>query len=384
MEPIFENQRREPSPSLESRWEAIPENIRVIRQFPKPHDHLFHLAKTIPYWWQLANSAPALAFLVARCWCFDGLPKEGSVERIRAYVLLKRTEICGAFGFLATQRTVHLLSRVLVSPAASTLIFDLKVMRKLLRWEPSTYDILEQFDEITTRQLSLLATGPDLGDESTWKGKIWIHLPWCEWFFRLPAAKRFLLTHLYHEADRKSSDVVIRAFLGDPIPFIRFRNERKAFACLHDYLKHARKIRMARYEVSEGELGWPEPPIESTEQIIPILSCEELEAEGDAMKHCVAFYKTWILRGDYYVYRMQGQYRCTVGIEFQNGSWKIDQVRGIGNERVSDPATLRLIEKWIASAPATKRTNSSQSDCFKEVARICGLPLRGVRIQQEW
>ena len=45
---------------------AIPENIQVIRRFPKPHGNLFKLAENVPYWWQLANAAPTLAFMLAK------------------------------------------------------------------------------------------------------------------------------------------------------------------------------------------------------------------------------------------------------------------------------------------------------------------------------
>ena len=116
-------------------WATIPVNIQVIREFPKPHEELFTLAEKVPYWWQLANSAPVLAFMVARCWCFDGLPKEGFIERVKKYVLLKRTEICEVMGFPANDRTVRLLQRVWINSEDSTpfLIADLKVMNMLLR-----------------------------------------------------------------------------------------------------------------------------------------------------------------------------------------------------------------------------------------------------------
>jgi len=362
-------------------WAAIPDNIQVVRKFPKPHEDLFNLAETVPYWWQLANSAPILAFMVARCWCFDGLPKKGHIERIQNYVLLKRGAICAAFGLPANQRTVRLINRVQISPEVQTpsLIADLKVLRMLLHWEPSSYDILEQCESFDIRQISLIATGIDLSDRPTWmiqKYHFWMSLSGCEWFFRLPSTKRAWLVALYRLTALRYEDVLIKAFLDEVPPLSHFRNERKAAAYLKPYLQKAKAINIAKYQVMDDVLSWPEPPIEPSEALFAISSYEALACEAAEMHHCIESYANRIFLGSYYAYRMELPCRCTVGIQFQRGKWQIDQVRGSHNVEITDPQIMTALEHWLSGSSARDIHRTPQLDYLKAISEKCGIALK--------
>lgn len=361
-------------------WEASPENIQAIRKFPKPHEDLFELAESVPYWWQLTNSAPALAFMLARCWCFDSLPREGFIDRVKRYVFMKRTEICAAFEFPSNQRTVHLLNRFRFSPEEQTpyVIADLKVMRMLLRLEPSSYDILEQCEVFDIRQISFLATGIDLSDRPTWMLQtyhFWMSFSGCEWFFRLPSAKRAWLVGLYRQAAIRHEDVVIQVFLDEVPQLNHFRNERKAAAHLKPYLQKAKAINRAKYRVIDDVLAWPEPPISPTDGLSAISSYEALACEADEMRHCIESYATRIFLGSYYAYRMELPRRCTVGIQFHKGKWQIDQVRGRHNEKIADPEIMTALEQWLSTSSDRGIHRTPQLDYLKAVSEKCGIPL---------
>ena len=366
---------------LQILWKETPENIQVIRRFPKPHEDLFTLAETIPYWWQLADSSSALAFMVARCWCFDGLPKKGHIERIQRYVLLKRTKICEVMGFPANNRTVRLLHRGYISPEEQTpcLIADLKVLRMLLRWEPSAYEILEQCDRIDIRQISLLATGIDLSDRPTWmiqKYYFWSSLSGCDWFFRLPSAKRAWLVGLYRPAAMRHEDVLIQAFLDEVPPLNHFRNERKAASYLKPYLQKAKAINIAKYRVMDNVLAWPEPPIEPCDGLFAIPSYAALACEASEMHHCIESYANRIFLGSYYAYRMELPRRCTVGIRFHQDRWQIEQVRGKHNEEITDSVIMTALDHWLSNSSTRDIHRTPQLDYLKEISKRCGIPLR--------
>ena len=222
-------------------WVPILDNIQVIREFPKPHEELFTLAEKVPYWWQLSNSAPVLAFMVARCWCFDGLPKEGFIERVKKYVLLKRTEICEVMGFPANDRTVRLLQRVWINSEDSTpyLIADLKVMNMLMRWEPSSYEVWEHEEYISDSDICRLATGCHMSRDCPWtfrKYHFWVSLHRSEWFFRIPLAKRMWLTKNYgHAARHYDRFPVHQHFLKDLTPLFRLRSYQQAETYLRKF-----------------------------------------------------------------------------------------------------------------------------------------------------
>lgn len=325
------------------------------------------LAKSDLYWSQLLKNSPILAFLVARCWHFDGQPEEGAGDRIRRYVRLKRSGICGELGFPSDQRTVRLVSRMQI--CREGLVTHLLMLRTLLRWEPSARDILERGRHITASQLSHLAIGENWSELFPWDD-----LQNTKWFFQLPAVRRFSLAQQYLTATRLSE--LQKVFL-EPIKSLAcLRNERKASAYIDAYLKRKKSIMTAvkRLDRSFDCSAWPDPPIPSTETITPVLSFAALEAEGKRMDHCVAEYASRIVHGDYYVYRVEGSIPCTLGIHYTGGSWKIDQIKGERNEPVQDQSISKMLDDWLRSAPAQIRNSSARCEYLQKISKVCGLP----------
>lgn len=362
-------------------WASSPDNIRLIRQLPQPHDDLFGIAREIPPWWELLRSSPVLAFMVGRCWCFDGLPREGSRERMAAYVRLRRREICGKLGFPSTENTVRLLERFLLSSEQQTplVIADLKILRQLLRWEPGTYPILGNRGQFGREEIHHLATGRNPSDWPEWISKrqldFWMGLPACEWFFRLPAPVRFHLAGLYISAAYTQEDKVVMAFLEALPPFRHLRNERKARSYLQSYLQKVEGIVEARTGLLDDTTEWPSPPLESIEGISPIESFEELERESLAMDHCIVSYSDRILLGYYYAYRLETPCRGTIGISLSEAGWAIDQIRGFENEDLSDPELLSRLHAWVSNR-SDRRNDTRRFQIWRDLSESCGLPLR--------
>lgn len=341
------------------------QDIRALCRFPKPHEEMFLLVKTDPYWLQLLRSSPVLAFMVARCWHFDGLPQEESADRVRRYVRLKRSSICAAMGFPSDPRTVRLILRMQM--CEKNIIRNLLLLRELLHWEPATRDILNRGGYITTHQLSRLA----LGDR--WLGLHPVdNFRGLAWFFKLPAARRYWLADRYFSACSLSD--LLNAFLKPVRGLGQFRNERQAVSYFVDFQRRRAAIWRAEEHLRLNAFGWPEPPIQPTERITPVLSVEVLEREGQQMRHCVASYSSQIFLGDYYVYRVEGLTPCTLGIHYRDRSWKIDQLKGERNEKPTED-TFKMVKDWLITAPKQNRDSSIRRQYLQAISKLCGLPL---------
>lgn len=93
----------------------------------------------------------------------------------------------------------------------------------------------------------------------------------------------------------------------------------------------------------------PAPPLRGwAGRITPITTCEELYAEGHAMRHCVGCYAIQVRLGSHYVYRVLQPERATLSLQRIEGRWCLDELRGYGNRPVNRE-TLNAVKKWLVS-----------------------------------
>lgn len=346
--------------------------IRSIRSFPKPHEDLFELAQEVPDWQELLQSVPTLAFLVARCWIFDNQPQPSAIDRIRRYSRLSRNLVCGALGFPAESRTLKILLRM---TAWQHDAIPFLILRELLRYEPAIGEILEDLSEITEEHLARLTLGS--------KNKLRLaipslrHIDHLQWFFRLPALKRFQIGMLYDAAGR-NRDETERQFLEPIRPLASFRNGGKATAYLRAYAHRREAIKAADRTIimANDPAAWPPPPITGTARIAPITSFAEATRESEIMNHCVMYHSAQVLRGEHYLYRILGSQRGTLQLRFHRGEWILGQFRGRNNETISDPAIWKEIEDWHWNAPSKERRTSLRLNYLNRLASETGMAIR--------
>lgn len=339
-------------------------DIRDLCRFPKPRKDLLALAKSEPYWLQLFRSSPVIAFLVARCWHFDDQAEVGAGLRTSRYVRMKRSAICGSMGFPSDPRTVRLISRMHIN---EELVQNLLLLRELLRWEPATRDILDRSKHVSTRDLMEIAVGYRRSQVVSPED---IHQ--LTWFLKMPAAKRYWMLEHYLEACRpRELDYL---FLEPPRPLDQFRSERSAVSWIVNYQQRSLSIWLAKQKLNVRDYGWPDPPIPPAPPITPVTSAEELEAEGKQLSHCVGSYVEQILLGNYYVYRVEGSVRSTLGIQYGNNSWIIDQLKGERNAKPPEEI-LKLVNDWLLSAPTQERDTSMRQAYLHAISELSGLPL---------
>lgn len=324
--------------------------IRAIRNFPKPHDPYFKLARSNMLWRQLVESDPVLALLFARGEDFGGI-------RSWPLLLASKEATCGSVGFPGNERTVRLLRRFVIDPEHA--IRDLLLLRYLLAHEPWAFDVLEAWQTICLDDIVHLAVG--LEDFERWGD-----LNAIEWFFRLPAPIRHFIGRLYGESESFDS-VLVKSLIGSVKSLSDFQNPAEAISWLADYAGAIERIELAEAEVDEPD--WPEPPIPGTETIVPIQNLEELESVSQSQQqHLDA---QGVLDGESYFYRVLSGPPSTLQITFENGCWGLSKHQGQDGINVQDPSIQQEIENWLLTAPESSHDiGSRKAGWMRHLRRI--------------
>ncbi len=324
-------------------------DIRVIRAYPKPHEWYFEIAKQVPAWLELGESAPALSVMVAYCWEFDGGTKEGALERIQQYVYWKRRRLCAVFGLPANEAAVHFLSRVEVSLCGPA---HLLALREIIVHEPECLPLLRRLDILSIeaiRKISLCDCCDVRDDDPTAVRN----------FLRLPKTVRVILQHSYQLAIASWQAVYLET--REAWPTIRevpslfwemvkpFDKGSTADTFLAANMAAARRTTAAWLEHSpyaHYDLPWPAPPIPGTDSIVPVLSYDELVREGQEMHHCVVERAVAVRSGHAYIYRVLSPSRATLCLKRSDGEWWLGQLRGPRNKTV-DTQVSAQIKHWL-------------------------------------
>ncbi|NVK30152.1 MAG: PcfJ domain-containing protein [Gammaproteobacteria bacterium] len=117
---------------------------------------------------------------------------------------------------------------------------------------------------------------------------------------------------------------------------------------LHD--RWTDRLNQHQAAVVDGATAFPTTPIPGNADIHPILTLEDLQAEGRLMHHCVSVYEPKILNGQSYIYRMLHPERATIELRFQGQQVRIGQVTLAYNARPSRE-TLSAVNSWLLESP---------------------------------
>jgi len=108
-----------------------------------------------------------------------------------------------------------------------------------------------------------------------------------------------------------------------------------------------------------GGKSFCSPPIPGNNNIYPILTFEDLLAEGRLMHHCVGGYVNKINNGSSYVYRVLKPERATLEIIGQGKNAKIGEFRRLYNQSPS-ARTYLCVKNWLEDYKKQK-VNSTKS-----------------------
>jgi hypothetical protein len=316
---------------------AIPEPVAYrISRFRSRHWHLLAMTARCPGAMDLIRTNPGLAAALASNWAFGSWPSSRGMEVARRLVNRKRRVIAGRLGFPDEEWAVRLLGQL--SPRFCN-IATLQSLRIAMR-NPRMKDILRHLSGIDKTTLILINTP-----------KVWpsLSLKMLE-EVREHGLNEFHGTCLHSQL--KEIGQWYEEFEARP-PQGGFRSLR-AMGRLHDQLyreyerrRHRRDLEILSKEKESRSLELPSPPIEGTDEILPLSTCEELVGEGYQMHHCAGGLGPSIKRGGYYLYKILQPERATLSIKREEGGpWKICQLKGKHNGEVRKE-TRKKVESWL-------------------------------------
>lgn len=339
-DPLLLARKDQPNPntpkSIIEAFSTIPQQIlEYIKDFPCGQWHLLNGFYRIPYFKELMDSTPALAWMLARNWIFH--PNRKPYRTARNLIKKKQKEICGWLGFPEHFWTV-------------------KILRKL--------------DKRFIHPITLFRLRKCLYDKN-WV-KVAMQVPYLNshslYGIRFVAHK-IISYNCYMEFFETKTDWGI---LYDLINMTRSLNEtEKQYTSLREvYNLHERhRVRISQKDLYK-DLNFPPPPIQGISgKIEPITNPKDLKEEGMIMKHCVYSYARKVAEGSSYIYRILKPERATMEIVKVDGIWVLNQVYGMANSKVPQE-TLYEIKKFLnmqngfLKYPSDNYRNTIQNDDY--------------------
>lgn len=113
---------------------------------------------------------------------------------------------------------------------------------------------------------------------------------------------------------------------------------------LHD--RWTDKLNQRQAQVVDGPTLFPPPPVPGNDEIHPITSLEDLQAEGRLMHHCITIYQPKILARESYIYRMLVPERATIELKIEGNMIRVGQISLAYNAIPSD-STQAAVSSWL-------------------------------------
>ncbi|MFA7344909.1 MAG: hypothetical protein WC003_11445 [Terrimicrobiaceae bacterium] len=315
----FSRQRQKAFAAFRAR---IPVPVAVlVEKYQSRQLKLLRLMLKSPASIELAGINPALCFALANYKRF----RERFCTLEGAAIVAKRRqrEIADWVGFPSTEAVVKILAKI---PPESASLESLKSLRILIR-NPEVMKLLSHLPRINAGVLGILAerrlldmTKPTLLADIADRPEEDFH----------PHARETLL-HI--------AEMLALVAPNSPLPIFSSLSKLQSF---HDETT-AEFLRVTSQK--DGPL--PNPPIAGTDNILPILTCNDLREEGRLQKNCVGGYVERIQKGGIFVYRVSKPKRATLSIvKTPEGDWIIGELKCCANANASD-ATYQAVQNWL-------------------------------------
>lgn len=310
-----------------------PQVFRIVSPFASHQWMLMKLLALNPYSLDLAVSNPILAYCLANNFQFRKIHRlDAAWEQANMYTRRKQKLILHWLGFPSTGIVVKLMKKINTSEMSVAL---LRLLRVALEADNPTLRLLSHYPSITPGMLGLL------------RPKI-IHLVTAQLVSDVADDQQECLYP--HTADRLTRIQLMEKAGSDIIripPFQSIRSVRE----FNDRIETEFRDRMQKLhqiQIEQEELLGT-PPLEGTDNIVPISTISGLLAEGKEMRNCVASYIHKIKNGEIYIYKVLSPERATMSISQRfDGSWYYVELKLKRNKAVSWK-TQTEVNAWLKS-----------------------------------
>lgn len=307
-------------------WRSVPAPVReMVMPFLEGRWQMLALLARCPGAEDLARNNPALAFCLASNGSFHWPKPSRPLRAARALVFRKQRRILEWLGFPGTESARQALRRV---PPETMSEWFFRDLRRAL-WNPGLARQIGFLDRINECVLSVLMA-PAGG----------------------PTAAFALLEEIAHDPHSDWSSEIARGMedigrlceeLHRPLP--RLSSIARVVE-VHAELTGGLNGRLGEDDANnKGPL--PPPPLPGKEgEIEPLVSRQELVAEGRLQHHCVGSYSSAVRSGRIYVYRMLKPERATLAIALGSAGWVLREIHGFQNSGVR-PESMKAVLDWL-------------------------------------
>ena len=326
-------------------FDAIPNDVRneLLRYWTRRW-HLLCLFARCPGSLDLSRSNPALCYALASNWVFHKPAVKLPMRAARSLIGKKQKHILGWLGFPSTETARRIMAKL--DPRVLEIKFMLRFRQvfenaELVKWLSHLERINHSVAELVTTRRFL----PFLSARLLWEASREEEIDGQ----RNLSASRLL-------ADTLSLSVRAPAVFCPE----RFSSLRQLEA-VHDDLSRQEERRWERERLArrnEPPLSFPYPPYAGTENIQPILTPDDLHAEGREMGHCVGIYDERVAQGQCFIYRVASPVRATMEILLSaRNRWCPGQLLQARNKPVPGPLAIQLFEQLFASGKYVPEEN---------------------------
>lgn len=319
-------------------FDEIPEEVRnELLRYGSRKWHLFCLFARCPGSLDLSRSNPALCYALASNWVFHKPAVRLPLRAARSLIAKQQKHILAWLGFPGTETARRIMAKV--EPRVLSIKFMLQFRcvfenAELVKWLSHLERINPNVAEMVTRRQYLpFLTSRLLRDASR----------------EIPNGQRF-------QSAVWMLDDTLRMLGRLPGAFCppRFTSLRQLVG-VHDELArlHERqwqRDQALRERTGESPSKFPDPPFAGTEAIQPILTPDDLHAEGQEMGHCVGIYDERVAMGRCFIYRVNAPVRATMEILSRDGrGWVPGQLSQARNKPVPAKIAIQLFHELFSS-----------------------------------
>lgn len=352
----MENRKTLYGDALEMFFREIPVEIKdIVRSFKWRQFILLKMILQCPEMLELMQSNPMLAWLLADA----AAEKEIPLSEARLWVLRKRKEILQFVCGNASESVVKVLSRIRFDENRfDPDISNLEELRNREAGSHSSFIALKELisndhlmHDLRTVKLIPVTNVPDLNERPDLA--LWI------------LVNNIRSSGPYYALAHDERESVIRGFWQDTlrmgenlciknrVSMMKNCRSLESLNKLHDrwarVLTVERKTATLRnFREAHGTNTFPPPPLQGCAEIVPIVTIDELFAEGQEMHNCVASYAERIMNGKCWIFKVLHPERATLELAAENNVLLLRQLKTVCNGKPAEH-TQMFVEKWIAA-----------------------------------
>jgi hypothetical protein len=301
--------------------ETIPADIReIVRCYSEGHWRILNFLAHCPGADEMHASNPALFYMLADIREARGSSVKHPVEAAKYLLRRPQRQALGWFGFPPTETVRKSLAKMLHCVFGAV---DVCWLRGAMQC-PGIQKMLGHLQRINVGAVTLVIR-PELNSYLT------------------PRLLADIAHDESHDKDSNIDSILNDAiFMSSRVDGMKMPSSFTSVADIyqiHDEL--LRRCHLTPDEVVEQMLSGvredtlPAPPFRGTEDVVPIQTVGGLYMEGAEMEHCAGFLSAFVLQGNSYVFKVMAPVRATAEIVRHHQSWKIKQVQGFHNAKIS-------------------------------------------------